>query len=194
MNPPYSREWLLPASDEALVDLLAGVETLLRLGPQWNVKSVGLSGPPAPAQDFSLEVEHDRTETLVCFSGKVLAYVPGKTLRLVIAARTQTIDFSAEVTGQQENRLISFRIDTTPSATVEDLREYDLWARSIVNYLEISGSRSPLTRIWKWFIDRYWLKMTQSGKRIVFFIVVTEGFSLLFLISLLAWWKWVSAP
>jgi hypothetical protein len=36
--------------------------------------------------------------------------------------------------------------------------------------------------------------MTQSGKRMVFFIVAGEALSLVLLVAVLLWWRFVSAP
>lgn len=194
MSVPYNREWILPAADQPGIDLLADLETVLRLGPQWDVKSLKMGGPVAQNRDFVLGVEYDRTEAPVTFSGKVVEFTSGKALRLVMQAQEHSVDFSVDLSESPAGTLIAFRITAVPPPGVEDLREYDMWARSFVNYVKICASRKPLTRIWKWFLDRWWLKMTQSGKRLVFFVVVADGFSVVFLAAILLWWKYFSGP
>jgi|GEM_PF-1557534 len=194
MRGPYFRQWVLPPAGSVSADLFSDLEKVLRLGPQWNVQSLRSKGPLAESGEFELYVEHDRTEIPLSFSVRVEAFDPGKVLRLVMVSPSHALDFLMEVTENPDGRRVSFSIGSVPPPAGEDLREYDLWARSIVNYIKISESRSPLTRIWKWFLDRWWLKMPQSGKRIVFFVVVSEGFSFLFLIAILLWWKFSSAP
>jgi hypothetical protein len=61
------------------------------------------------------------------------------------------------------------------------------WLKSAANYLLISRRTSLFSRTWKWFLDRYWLKMSPSGRRTVFFVVVAEGLSLLFFLLILVW-------
>ena len=194
MSIPYNREWLLPIAGQSDIELLADLETVLRLGPQWDVKSLEMEGPVARNRDFLLAVQYDRTEMSVSFAGKVEEYAPGKALRLVMQAREHLVDFSVNLSESVGGTLIAFRIAAVPPPAIEDLREYDMWARSFVNYVKICESRRPLTRIWKWFLDRWWLKMTQSGKRLVFFIVVADGFSVAFLAAVLLWWKYFSGP
>lgn len=194
MSRPYNREWILPSADQFEIELLADLETVLRLGPQWDVKTLKMEGAVAQASDFVLDVEYDRAETPVSFAGKVEEFTPGKALRLVMQAQEHSVDFSVNLSESPAGTLIAFRIAAVPSPVIEDLREYDMWARSIVNYIKISASRKPLTRIWKWFLDRWWLKMTQSGKRLVFFVVVADGFSVVFLAAVLLWWKYFSGP
>jgi hypothetical protein len=194
MNNPYTREWLLPFRDGQQIELFSDLETVLRLGPQWDVKSLEIKGPVARDSDFSLDIEYDRTETPVSFKGKVKEFTAGRALRIVMQAQGHIVDFSVNVTDRSGGALIAFRVEAVPHPAIEDVREYDMWARSFVNYVKISASRKPLTRIWKCFLDRWWLRMTQSGKRMVFFIVVADGFSVVFLAAVLLWWKYFSGP
>lgn len=192
MTNSYSRQWILPFSQRPTTDaLFSDLETILRLGPQWDVKAMSLDGQRG-SDTFHFDVEHDRTETQASFSGRIVALEPGRTLRLVMTAPGLVVDFAMDIQEHDQGSLISFQISSQPGPEYPDIREYDLWARSIVNYLKISESGSPWSKVWKWFLDRHWLKMTQSGKRIVFFVVVSEGFSLVFLIAILLWWKFLS--
>jgi hypothetical protein len=194
MNNPYTREWLLPFRDGQKIELFSDLETVLRVGPQWDVKSLKIEGPVARDSNFSLDIEYDRTEAPVSFAGKVKEFTAGKALRILMQAQEHTVDFSVNLSDHPGGTLIAFHISAVPPPVIEDLREYDMWARSFVNYVKISASRKPLTRIWKWFLDRWWLRMTQSGKRMVFFIVVADGFSVVFLAAVLLWWKYFSGP
>ena len=106
-------------------------------------------------------------------------------IRLVVSLRLEAADGGG---------WLDFFLDSAPDADPEDLREYDLWARSLLNYLGVSRSRSPFMRAWKWFLDRWWLKMPQSGKRILFFVLAGEALSFVFLVAILLWWRFVSSP
>jgi hypothetical protein len=194
MSTPYAREWSLPEDAPAVFRRVCDLGTLLRLAPQWDVKSFKMSGPPAAGADFLLDVEFDRSEEAVSFKGEVAVASPGSVLRLDLSAPGTRMRVDVEIADHPMGCRLRFGVATDPPPQADDLREYDLWARSLLNYLAISRSRSPLTRVWKWFIDRWWLTMPQSGKRIVFFVVVGEAFSLVFLIAILVWWKFFSSP
>jgi hypothetical protein len=194
MKNRYFREWGASVSDEAIAALFHDLETIFRLAPQWNVKALQMNGRPEAESTFELDVELDRSEQPVSFIGIVKSFVPPRTLHIVLESSQRMVDFSMRVSENGRGGLISFQVSSIPPPAVEDLREYDLWARSVLNYLKISESRSPFTRIWKRFLDRWWLRMTQSGKRLVFFIVVADGFSVIFLIAVLLWWKLFSGP
>ncbi len=194
MTSHYARQWTLTPSVPAGASLLNDLEKILRLAPQWNVKSLRIEGSLGADRDFELDVEYDRSGTEISFSGKVEQFIPRNALGIVLTSPAQKVDFVMELTDRPHGRLVSFHIRSLPPPAVSDLREYDLWARSILNYLKISESRFLPVRMWKWFLDRWWLNMTQSGKRITFFIVVSEGFSLVFLVALLLWWKFFPIP
>ncbi|MDW7998852.1 MAG: hypothetical protein RMI30_05290, partial [Thermodesulfovibrio sp.] len=70
------------------------------------------------------------------------------------------------------------------SLTKEELMELNLWAKSIINYAMISQSKKITSRIWKFILDKIWLKLSPTGRRVVFFIVISEIFALLFFIML----------
>lgn len=194
MSAHYAREWALPEDAPAVFGRVTDLGTLLRLAPQWDVTFFKMSGPPAAGAGFLFDVEFDRSEKAVSFKGEVAEYSPGSALRLALSAPETSMRVDVEIADHPMGSRLRFGVATDPPPQAEDLREYDLWARSLVNYLAISRSRSPLTRVWKWFLDRWWLNMAQSGKRIVFFVVVGEAFSLVFLIAILVWWKFFPSP
>jgi hypothetical protein len=190
MTAPYFREFSVSYPDSLAPDCFPSQETLFRLCPQWNVKSYRLSDDGSGG--FDLEIEHERTEQIISLSGKFDEFVPGKSVKFSISGQEYLMDFSMSSESPVGNRIISFNINTLPLPSADDISEYDLWARSILNYIDISRSSNIFIRIWKWFVDRFWLKLTQSGKRIVLFIVIGEGFSFFLLIAVLLWWKFFS--
>lgn len=190
----YSNEWALTEDAFTAFGRMSNLETLIRLAPQWDVKSFTMDGRPAAGAGFMLEVEFDRSEETVSFEGTIAEYSPGRGLRMVLSSSSCSVQMDIRLTADSMGSRLRFSVAADPPPQDEDLREYDLWGRSLINYLAISRSRFPLTRAWKWFLDHWWLKMTQSGKRIAFFVVVGEAFSLVFLIAILVWWKYLSSP
>ena len=65
--------------------------------------------------------------------------------------------------------------------------ELNLWLKSVANSILISNRTSLFSRAWEWFLDRYWLKMSPSGRRTVFFVVAAKGLSLVFFLLILVW-------
>lgn len=187
MNTVYARQWMVDVSDEPVNNLLADHEKILRLAPQWDVKDLKIVD--YEGETIELNAEYDRSETSVCFTGFVKTSDSPKSLRILLTSPTKSIDLTIAATEGDTGKVMSIRIETSPEPDIHEVREFDLWARSIIDYLRVSGSTRFAVRLWKSFLDRWWLNMTQSGKRITFLVVVSEGFSLVFLLALLLWWK-----
>lgn len=190
MNKVYAQQWALDISDKPISNLLNDHEKIIRLSPQWDVKEIRTVGGVEPNPDIELDIEYDRTETPVSFKGNINKSLSPDRLKIFLTSQSNSLDFTIEASDLLNKKLLSVRIESFPEPDINDIREFDLWARSIVNYLKVSASRRWHIRLWKTFLDRWWLNMTQSAKRITFFIVVSEGFSVIFLVALLFWWRY----
>lgn len=194
MKGRYTRTFLLPKIRSLDLEPVTDLETLFRLAPQWEVKSLTLP-VSAESGEFELMVEYDRSETQALFSGKAEISDDGRRVKVTLSVLEKSVVFLSEMeTLPSGGYRFFFDISGVPEPQGPDLREYDLWARSILDYMRIRASRAIGKRIWKWFLDRFWLRMSPSGKRMVFFIVVGEGLSLVLLIGLLLWWRFFSTP
>jgi hypothetical protein len=194
MSTPHVREWMLPAFTQRDFLPIVDLDTVLRLAPQWDVTALRMSAPPAAGAVFDLEVVHDRSERPLQFSGCIEAFTAGELLRVGLIGPDCRLRFAIRVMSEPGGYRLRVEVATEPPPEAADVREYDLWARSLLDYLKVSRSRFWPARAWKWFLDRWWLRMTQSGKRMVFFIVVGEAFSLVLLVAVLLWWRFVSSP
>jgi hypothetical protein len=185
MSQAYARDWLLPYASPTDEGLFADLEKVLRLCPQWDVMNVA----PAPDGGFELLLNHDRLEAELAYHARVREHVPGARLGVTLTRGEESIAFDFSLEDRRTCGVLRARVETVPPPKAEDVREFDLWARSLANYLAVSRSRSPAKRAWKWFLDRWWLKMSQSGKRMAFFILMGEALSVVFLVFILLWWK-----
>jgi hypothetical protein len=171
---------------DLIFGFFADLETWLRLNPQWQV--LAIRGEPALREGsaFALEVEYDRTEQKVLYQALISRVAPGRSLTLRLegeAPREMTI----EVLPTSIVSLLKYREESEPPLSAKEQMELTLWLKSAANYILVSHRTSLFSRVWKWFLDRYWLKMSPSGRRTVFFVVVAEGLSLAFFLLILLW-------
>ncbi len=162
------------------------LEKWFRLNPQWQV--ISFQGELFTREDgaFALEVEYDRSEQKVAYHGFITAVEPVRSLSVRLEGddvREMNIEVLPTLTGPV---LKYWEVTESPLSEKEQL-ELTLWLKSVANYILISQRTSLFSRAWKWFYDRYWLKMSPSGRRTVFFVVVGEGLSLVFFLLILAW-------
>jgi hypothetical protein len=131
-------------------------------------------------------VEYDRSEQKVAYRGLVTAVEPGGSLSLRLEGE-EPRDLTIEVLPTSTVSLLKYREESERPLSPKEQMELNLWLKSAANYILISHRTSIFSRVWKWFLDRYWLKMSPSGRRTVFFVVAAEGLSLIFFLLILLW-------
>ncbi len=162
------------------------LEKWFRLNPQWQVISFASPSPLQEGSGFDLEVEYDRQERKVAYRGLVTVWEPDRRLTLRLEG-DEIREMTVEVLDARVVSLLKYREHSQPPVSEADKIELNLWLKSVANYILISHRSTPWSRVWKWFLDRYWLKMTPSGRRTVFFVVAAEGLSLVFFLLILLW-------
>ncbi|MDP3429614.1 MAG: hypothetical protein Q8R89_04700 [Desulfomicrobium sp.] len=165
------------------------LETVLRLGPQWTVEALRVEENLCSGMPFEVDVEFDSSEQKATLAGTVERHVPGRLLAVTLVTGHATLRLFLSAQPHISGHEVEMRFECDPTPSLHALREFDMWARSILNYMQISAGRGFFTKMWKYFLDRWWLKMPQFGKRIVIIVLIGEAFSLAMLIGILLWWK-----
>jgi hypothetical protein len=171
---------------EQIFPFFADLEKWFRLSPQWQVLS--FSGEPAPREGgvFVMEVEYDRSDEKASFEGRITELEPGRKLSLSLTGDLRR-DLTIQVLPTRTVSLLKYWEDSDGPLTDRDRMELHLWLKSTANYILVSHRTSLVSRAWKWFLDRYWLNLSPSGRRTVFFVVAAEGLSLVFFLLILIW-------
>jgi hypothetical protein len=135
-------------------------ELVLRLNPSWYVKDIKAADKDA----YEITLYDDKAEG---------------DLRIIL-------------TVEERNNVITYRMNpniteflihkVSPSITGLSIegdffREEDLpyWLKGLKNYIQLEAKQS---RMMKWFLDRFWLRMTPSQRRIALIIILAEGIGL----------------
>lgn len=187
----YARTDVVTFGREEAFGVLDDLETVLRLGPQWTVEALRAAGGVCPGMHFEVDVEFDCSEQKATLAGTVERHVRGELLSMTLEAGPSMLRVFLSVRPHISGHEVEQRFECDPPPSLHALREFDMWARSILNYMQISAGRGFFTKIWKYCLDRWWLKMPQFGKRVVIFILIGEAFSLALLVGILVWWKFL---
>jgi hypothetical protein len=180
----HALELALPP--DRIYPFFSDLEKWFRLNPQWNVHAFRCEGPLQNGCLFDLDVEYDRSEIKTSYSGSVEEVTPGRSLTIALRgmdSRTITI----EVVPAGEISFLKYRETRDAEPSVHEKRELNLWLSAVANYISVSNRGNLRSRLWKWFVDRVWLKLSPSGRRTVFFVVAAEGLSLVFFLLILLW-------
>lgn len=169
---------------EKLFDILKNLDLTFRLNIQWHVKSFTFKEPLLENASYSMKVQYDRTDEVVNYTVQIFEYVPNS--RIVIdlkGEKPRRFVITADKINEKQGRFELEEISEEPLSR-EELMDLNLWAKSIIDYAMISQSKKLRSLLWKFLLDKVYLKLSPSGRRIVFLIVVSEIFALLFFIML----------
>jgi hypothetical protein len=176
----------LDLTPSQIFSLFQDLEKWFRLNPQWQVISFVSKAPPQEGGGFELEVEYDRQERKVTYRGLITHWEPDRGLTVRLEG-DEVREMAIEVQDARFISLLKYRETSLHPLADRDKMELHLWLKSLANYILISHRTSPWSRIWKWFLDRYWLRMSPSGRRTAFFVIAAEGLSLIFFLFILLW-------
>lgn len=159
-----------------------GLETWLRLSPEWSVLEF-LPEALGNAIRLRLRLEHDERE--VDMSARLAVLDDGWQLELVGDGRSRTLEFSLTPTtdgcelGLRDEGIAD---DDGPARTAGAL-----WLRATADYMLLSVSSRWRHRLAKRLLDRLWLRMSLTGRRVVILVVAYETVGFAFLMGWLVW-------
>ncbi|MDQ7786237.1 MAG: hypothetical protein RDU01_01385 [Thermodesulfovibrionales bacterium] len=146
-------------------NLMLNPDIALRLNPSWQVKEIKATGNNL----YALTLYDDRTED----SCQVILSVEVFGNSVNYGMNSAEIEFSTEEMKPALTRL---------SIRGNFFREEDLpyWLKGLQNYIVLEKRQS---RFIKWLLDRFWLRMSPSQRRIAMIIIIAEGIGLAALIA-----------
>lgn len=183
MNYSYSLVFAL--SPQRVFAFFSDLERWFRLNPQWDVESFG-KYVFTQGSTFAVTVRYDRSEEQVAYQARITDLVEGERLALALEG-TQNRKFSIAVQPQGSATKLLYEEESESALSDDDKTEINLWLRSVGNYLVVTSRRTLRSRLWKYFVDRLWLRMSPFGRRITIFILLGEAFSLALFLLFLIW-------
>lgn len=172
----YERSLRVAAPIEQVAGFFRAGEAWFRLNPEWEVLALDA---------HSLKVRYERSEREATYrrpasadfadSGGALAFAGD-------APRTIALALSPQENG-------STRIDwsETFAEPIENMRlaELNLWLQASAGYLAWAARSDRRARLARWLLDRFWLRMSPTGRRVSLLILAMEFLALLLLIAIL---------
>ena len=155
----------ISAPFDSVRDFFLKPDIVLRLNPSWHLREIEATDESL----YSLTLYDDRADKTIYMS-------------LHVEMREKTICYI------MNSSMINFFIDEIKpeivrlSITGDIFRKEDLpyWLKGLKNYIHLEAKQS---KIIKWLLNRFWLRMTPSQRRITIIIILAEGIGLLALIA-----------
>jgi hypothetical protein len=148
-------------------DFLLKPELVLRLNPSWYVKDI----KAADDNSYAVTLYDDRTDD----TSRIILNVVVSEGSVNYIINSAMIEFLTKEVKPSVTRI---------SITGIYFRKEDLsyWLKGLQNYIMLSEKQSSFV---KWLLDRFWLRMTPSQRRITIIIITAEGVGLIALIAVI---------
>lgn len=176
----YIAKIVAPHPKDRVFYFFYDIERLLRLNPQWGVLSIEKNISTSKGSYFKVKVRYDLSEQEVEYLAIIEEFVEGSHLTLRLFSHTLPRLFKIKVIEDGARSIIEYEELKDEELSIVEKREINLWLKCIVNYINVFESKDVFSKIWRYYFDKVWLKMTPSGRRLVFFIVLIEIVGLFF--------------
>jgi hypothetical protein len=155
---------IIKAPLEMVRDFFLKPDIVLRLNPSWYVREIEATDKGL----YSLTLYDDKTDEICQF----ILHVEVREKAICYIMNSNMVEFFMDEIGPKTIRL---------SINGDIFRKEDLpyWLRGLKNYIHLEAKQS---RNIKWLLDRFWLRMTPSQRRITIIIILAEGTGLIALI------------
>lgn len=173
-----------------VTDFFRTPSTWFHLNPEWEVRTLVAGRTIAEAAEFNLEVCYDRSRVKAEYRGKMKECQHGNGFTLLlegIPARRIKLTLAGD--GDAVTALVYEELGEAPLEPRQQT-ELVLWLKSTADYLEIASRRNWHWRALRYLIDKLWLRLNPTGRRVVFLVLVFELAGLALLIGLLVMLRW----
>jgi hypothetical protein len=174
----------LPLAAEDLRRHFPPMDTWLRVNPQWSVLTLKPAGRPG---DFDLQLRLDEDDREQKYAAQFRATDDKRGWRLDLNqdGDVRAIDIEIAADGRVGELVLR---DTSIADNDGPARmNLALWLRAPADYALLSASPRWRARLGKWLLDRIWLRMNLTGRRVAILILAYEVVGLAFLIAWLIW-------
>jgi hypothetical protein len=174
----FERSILVAASPSATGHILGAGEALFRLNPEWEV--LALSSDRLLVRYESTDLEAAYVVSRRAEPGQLEVDLAGE------PARHFRVAWPAHGDGIRLEYRESF---AAPLPTAR-LAELQVWLRAVAGYLALASRSSRRARVLTWLIDRIWLRMSPTARRVSLLIVAMDLLALLLLVAVLLVMRW----
>ena len=184
----------LPVSEATAFKVLLDLNVILRLSPYWSLKKLK-SISDIPIKEGSrceATIEYYAKEITETHGLEVVEYLQDKKISLKVENGVlKEINFIIEKNDNGIRLTHQFLIDSIEDETVLKGTKNELfyWLRSIGEYLKLAEGKTLRQRFFKWFMDRVWLRLTLSERKIAIIVTKISILELVLLLVLIVIWN-----
>ncbi len=175
----YERSLSIAAPVDLVAEFFRDGEAWYRLNPEWEVVSLDKAGDP---QRLKVRYERSEREAEYCRPASADFSQSGGTITLA-GDPTRTIALTLAPLSDTQTRLDWRESFPEPIETAR-LAELNLWGDASAGYLAFAARKDRRARLAHWLLDRFWLRLTPTARRVGLLIIGMEGLALLLFIAI----------
>lgn len=184
----------LPVSEATAFKVLSDLNATLRLSPYWSLKELkSTSGIPIKeGSRYEATIEYYAKEITETHGLEIVEFLQDKKIFFKVENGVlKEINFIIEKNDNGIRLTHQFLIDSIEDETVLKGTKNELfyWLRSIGEYLKLAEGKTLRQRFLKWLMDRAWLRLTLSERKIAIIITKISILELVLLLVLIVIWN-----
>jgi hypothetical protein len=145
-----------------------------RLNPEWEVLSF---------KDGRLRVRYERSEAEVEWRVATAdVHATGGTIVLE-GDQPRSVKLTWEPIGDKRIQL-GYREEFAAPLETERLAELSVWLDAASGYLALAARNDWRARFGKWLLDKFWLKMSPTARRVGLIVIAMEALALLLFVAI----------
>jgi hypothetical protein len=171
----YTRSLIVAAPPELAVSFFSDGEAWFRLNPEWEVLEFKDSHVKVRYERSEVEAEWRITKTDFGAEGGTVLF-DGESARRIELKWEPAAD---------NRTLLAYREEFPAALETARLAELNLWLDAAAGYLAIAARGDRRGRLMRWLLDRVWLRMTPTSRRVGLIVVAMEALALLLFIAVI---------
>jgi hypothetical protein len=183
----------LPVSDKLAFQVLSDVNLILRLSPYWSLKKFKpfFEGIVRTGSRFEATIEHYGKELTETLTLEVIEFYNNEKISLKVEEGIlKQIIFSIDNYSEGIKLTHQFFLESEDDLVIKGFEaELHYWLRSIGEYLKLAGGRNLHKKLFKWFMDKVWLRMTLSERKIALIMITISVIEIIILFVLVLAWN-----
>jgi hypothetical protein len=166
---------------------------ILRLSPYWSLKELkSLSGGEVrEGSRYEATIEYYGKEVTETHGIEIREFIRDKKISLKVRnGILKEITFIIEKDNKGIQLTHQFLLEAEDEAVLKGTKsEVHYWLRSIGEYLKLAEGKTLWRRFFKWFMDRVWLKLSLSERKIAIIVTKISILELVLLLILVIIWN-----
>ncbi len=189
----------IQVSEKTANSVISNLQLLLKLSPYWDLKSL------LPMIELSAQSSH-KFEAIIKYYHEDFP----KTLNIEAEQLQERKSFAYKMNGEGIQKTVEISLvnnpdgsigvtqkyyfDTSDSALIESLSvELKYWHKAIIEYIKLQNGSGIWKRCFRWFMDRIWLNLSLSERKIAIIIIKISIIEIIVLVVFIFAWRLVKA-